>query len=465
MKNIDVLSLVKTHEQEIISDIKDMVSIRSDFDKDSVSNTQPYGKHIANVFAKMQEKANEYNIETKNLNNRCLEIKFEGTSNKRFGIMSHLDTVPVTNSWKTDPYELTRIGDKFYGRGSSDDKGPSIMVLWALKLYKHLNLTPKYDIVCLFGGDEERGSSDLKYYFKHNPTFDFGFSPDSDFPIIYLEKSYTHYKISKTYQTMEEVCDYKILELNGGSKINVVCDFVDVKLSCANEKALNKLIKICEQDDIYFEKNELILNLQFSGVAAHAKQPQNGQNAIWKFAQTFSNLKVDKTSQDYIKFLNNYFVDDVFGKKLGIFDEDEHTFSTNNLALISYSENEFSIEFNYRSTLSTDLELINNKLKKLVEVFNFNVDVLEQDKPHYVDKNSQNIKILANAYKQVMNESVELGVNGGRTYASSCENTVSFGPLFKSEESKIHSDEESISLKTIINVTAIYLQLLINISN
>lgn len=466
MKKIDVLQLVKDNQDNIIKDIKDLVKQPSNYDENTISLNAPYGKNIQKTFSLMSEKIKQNDLEVNNIDNVCLEIKLKGESSKRFGIMSHLDTVPVTNNWKTNPYELTRINDKFYGRGSSDDKGPSIMILWALKLYKSLNLIPKYEIVCLFGGDEERGSSDLKHYFSKNPTFDFGFSPDSDFPIIYLEKSYSHYKYEKTYQVENTniKSDYKINKIAGGTKINVVCDFVNVEVTCKNVKTLQKLVEVCEKEHVVYEINDLNVELSFSGVAAHAKHPNTGVNAIWIFCKMFTNLKLDNNAKDLVKFLNNYFVGDDFGKKLGIYDQDEHSFSTNNLALIHYNQQKAQIEFNYRSTLVTNLDVVNTKLSKIGQLFNFKLQVLEQEKPHYVNKESKNIKILAKAYKQIMGEDVELGVNGGRTYASSCANTVSFGPLFKKDKAKIHSDEESLSLNSIINVTAIYLQLLINIS-
>src|SRR5262245_23424643 len=43
-------------------------------------------------------------------------------------IYNHLDVVPAsreTEPWRTDPFTFTRQGDTYFGRGTTDDKGPA----------------------------------------------------------------------------------------------------------------------------------------------------------------------------------------------------------------------------------------------------------------------------------------------------------------------------------------------------
>ncbi len=42
---------------------------------------------------------------------------------KTIVLNGHMDVVPAADGWDTDPYTLTVIGDKAYGRGATDDKG------------------------------------------------------------------------------------------------------------------------------------------------------------------------------------------------------------------------------------------------------------------------------------------------------------------------------------------------------
>jgi len=68
----------------------------------------------------------------------------------------HTDVVPVAGQhWSTDPFTLTRIGDRFYGRGAVDMKGFLACVLASVPLWQATKLTRPIHIA--FSYDEETG--------------------------------------------------------------------------------------------------------------------------------------------------------------------------------------------------------------------------------------------------------------------------------------------------------------------
>jgi acetylornithine deacetylase/succinyl-diaminopimelate desuccinylase-like protein len=51
-------------------------------------------------------------------------------------IYSHLDVVPAskkTEPWRTEPFVFTRKGDTYFGRGTTDDKGPALSALFGAR--------------------------------------------------------------------------------------------------------------------------------------------------------------------------------------------------------------------------------------------------------------------------------------------------------------------------------------------
>ena len=49
-------------------------------------------------------------------------------------IYNHLDVQPAEgDDWKTEPFKFTRSGDTYFGRGTTDDKGPAISALFGAK--------------------------------------------------------------------------------------------------------------------------------------------------------------------------------------------------------------------------------------------------------------------------------------------------------------------------------------------
>lgn len=72
-------------------------------------------------------------------------------------IYFHVDTVPPGAGWTRAPFELTREGDRLYGRGAADMKGTIAATLAALLAADAAGVSLAYDPVLLFCTDEEGG--------------------------------------------------------------------------------------------------------------------------------------------------------------------------------------------------------------------------------------------------------------------------------------------------------------------
>jgi acetylornithine deacetylase/succinyl-diaminopimelate desuccinylase-like protein len=50
-------------------------------------------------------------------------------------IYNHLDVQPADGEgWRTSPFQLTAVGERYHGRGATDDKGPALVALLAARL-------------------------------------------------------------------------------------------------------------------------------------------------------------------------------------------------------------------------------------------------------------------------------------------------------------------------------------------
>lgn len=101
-----------------------------------------------------------------------LVYRFKGEDDSRtVYIMSHLDVVPPgeLSKWKTDPFELTVVGDKLIGRGVEDNQHGLVASVLAVRAMLEMGLTPKYNIGLMFVADEEVGSTyGIDYLLKHH---------------------------------------------------------------------------------------------------------------------------------------------------------------------------------------------------------------------------------------------------------------------------------------------------------
>jgi succinyl-diaminopimelate desuccinylase len=69
----------------------------------------------------------------------------------------HVDTVPATPGWTTNPFQLTRDGNRLIGLGAADMKGTIAAVLLALRAADTVSLSLAYDPMLLLCTDEEGG--------------------------------------------------------------------------------------------------------------------------------------------------------------------------------------------------------------------------------------------------------------------------------------------------------------------
>lgn len=91
-------------------------------------------------------------------------IGYIGSGKPRIIIACHSDVVPAGHGWRTKPFRAKVRGDKIYGRGAVDNKGPLAGMLIAGKLLKKLESRLNGQVIIGCIADEERGSqAGMKY--------------------------------------------------------------------------------------------------------------------------------------------------------------------------------------------------------------------------------------------------------------------------------------------------------------
>ena len=78
-----------------------------------------------------------------------------GDGDETFGIIGHVDVVPAgdPSDWDSDPYTGVVRDGAIFGRGSQDDKGPSIAAIFAVKALENRGYHFNKKIRFIFGTD------------------------------------------------------------------------------------------------------------------------------------------------------------------------------------------------------------------------------------------------------------------------------------------------------------------------
>ena len=78
-------------------------------------------------------------------------------------VYNHLDVQPAsreTEPWDTDPFVFTQKGDRYFGRGTTDDKGPALTALWGIRAARECGV--RANIHVLWELEEEIGSMNFE---------------------------------------------------------------------------------------------------------------------------------------------------------------------------------------------------------------------------------------------------------------------------------------------------------------
>ena len=190
----DINRFAADHERDIVRDIARLVRIPSV--EGPAGPDAPFGIESKRALDCGLQIAEELGLATVNCENKIGYASVgEDHGQGYLATITHLDVVPAGDGWSSDPFTLREREGFLLGRGVMDDKGPSVLCLYALKYLQDSGLPLRYPVRALLGSNEETGMGDLEYYNANYPAPLFCFSPDADFPLIHGEKGIYHARL------------------------------------------------------------------------------------------------------------------------------------------------------------------------------------------------------------------------------------------------------------------------------
>lgn len=454
IKKIDLY--VKEHENDIIRDIIRVCRFNSQ--KSEAGENMPFGEGVYKCLIDTLSLAQGYGFKTKNYDNYVGTIDLNDNVTE-LDILAHLDVVPEGENWTAcPPFEPIVKDGKIYGRGTSDDKGPAIAALYALKAFKDLNINLSKNVRLILGTDEECGGACIEHYFKYEKSAPMTFTPDSDYPVTNIEKGRLNGKFKSEYN---EEKNSGVISIKAGTKLNVVPPKACAVIKACDESLLINAVEELKKFDIKceYKKDKDLYEIEVLGLNAHAMAPQNGKNALTALLLLISKLNLNEYASDIA--LNNLYNllphNDYYAKSLGIDVEDEKSGKlTLNFSILNYENGILKGEFDLRAPVSSKPDFI---LKTLNEKFNeIGIEFLSKSMiaPHEVDENSEFVKTLNECYEKITGNKGGCISTGGGTYVHDIENGVAFGAVFPGTDTNMHSIDEFVVIEQILTSVKIF---------
>ena len=414
---------------------------------------KPFGEQPAAVLQEALKIAEELGFRVKNLDNYCGYAEI-GEGEELIGIAGHLDIVPVGSHWTYDPFCLTRVGDRVYGRGTTDDKGPLIESLYAAKLLQESGEPLKKRIRIIMGCNEETGSACMAHYNEVEEELTMGFTPDGNFPCIYGEKGHMN-MLAESKKT-------RILSMNGGFVTNAVCDECTTVIPAGSVDVTALKKALSETALASFAVNETAegLKIDARGVAAHASTPLLGVNAA---GCTMEALQTAGFKDDFVDFYVSHIGTACDGAGCGLKFEDAYGPLTFNNGIVKTENGKITCTIDIRVPVTVTEEQLRTSSAPYLEDEKGKITILSIGKPLFYPEDSALVQSLYRAYVEVTGDTENKPmVIGGGTYAKALKNIIAFGPEMPGVDYRIHNADEFITIQDLQKSTEIYYRALQN---
>ncbi len=436
---------IERHEQELVAHLQGAIQIPSLYAQDG--SGYPYGAQVHRCLEYMLSLARALGFSTHNLDDQVGWCEY-GQGEEMVAILGHLDVVPEGEGWSLPPYGGTVKDGRIYGRGTMDDKGPTVAALYALLAIKEAGIPLKRRVRILFGLNEETGSADMKYYKSHGGELPvMGFTPDGEYPVINGEKGLVTQGFRCRY---EQEGPLVLLSLQGGTAHNIVPHYAKAELRC--DPSLARALTELAGEGITCTPTPEGFRAEAQGVAAHGGSPEEGVNAIGRLMAFLSRLPLSQGPARAVRLLGEQIALEWDGRSLGIATRDHVSGPlTFNLGTLEGDEGGFAVKLNYRYPVTRTFDCCGPQVLAAFQAAGFEETSLVHKEALYLPPESELVKKLLAVYEKCTGRPAAPKSIGGGTYAKMLPNVVAFGPVFPGDEVREHKADEFMEISRLID--------------
>ena len=426
-------AIIESMHDEMIDTLQ--IWIRVPSVKGEAAPGAPFGKEVRSMLDMALADCEQMGFKTQNFDGYIAHADLgEGSDEDALAILAHLDVVPEGDGWKYPPYGAVIENGRMYGRGTSDDKGPAVAALYAMKAVKDAGIPLRRKVRLILGCDEESGWEDIAHYNKVATMPRMGFSPDASYPIINIEKGICRLELHGVLSNE----GLQVIAFNNGERPNVIPGRVSALVvgdaaTVAQAEAAAKKLDIPAEVQL----TDKGVSITVTGISGHAAYPETARNANGEMLLLLRELGV----QGDLRLLADKIGLDYKGEGLEISVSDGISgYLTCNLGIIRAGEGGVYATLDIRYPVMTNPDMIIKNVSASLP--GMRVEAMEVKEPHHVPAGSELVQNLLDAYHEVTGYERKCLYTGGGTYARSLQEGVAFGASFPQDEDLAHQANE-----------------------
>lgn len=421
-----------------------------------------------------------FGLQWRNVDNRVYEISLASPpavyasdalargEGELIGVHAHADVVPVNpDEWvladgtRLDPFTVTQIGDRLYGRGTEDDKNGIVAALFAMRALQESGLPLRRQLKLLIDTREETGGDAMPYYLERHPTPDYNIALDGSYPVIIAEKGYG--TVMANFPARAATGEgAEVVSLTGGLATNQIPASATATLLSERPDALVSLLN--ERGAVFAATNGSDFQIQARregdevllevlGVSAHSSEPETGINPVSRLLAFMDSLRgqsVFKTNQftDAARYARENWGLDHYGEQMGI--AYRHEFMgplTAAQTFVSTDANGLRTAVNLRLPVGREPEALLQQVETRLNAWKATsgVDVtltLSAGAPMYRNPEGAWVNALLDIAVANLDIPREFGSSAGATSIHDLPNGVQFGLAMPNEKYTGHNANE-----------------------
>lgn len=426
----------------------------------------PFGSACATVLEEALQLAAEWGLPGENLEGYVGTVDLNDKETK-LHILAHLDVVAAGTGWTvTEAFQPLLQDGLLYGRGASDDKGPLVAALLAMRAVKDMQIQLFHNVRLILGTDEESGFHDIEWYYARNPYAPHSFSPDASFPLTNLEKGHLQPYLRKSWQ--KEQGGPRVCSLTGSEQVNMVPPTAAARLCGLSVPEVEPICAaleeaLCVRFTLSEERGSLCLLSH--GTATHASTPEEGSNALTALIALLCRLPLsDCESTRSLHQLHRFFPHgDHEGEALGLKQSDALSGAlTITLSMITLEEEGLTARFDARTPLCATTESSVDLVRETLAPFGFTLEGTLTP-AHYVPAESPFVQTLLRCYEQYSGQAGACLSMGGGTYVHGIPGGVAFGAAMPGFDSHLHGADERVSVAELLCACQIFTQTIVEL--
>lgn len=426
-------AIIESMHDEMIDTLQKWIRVPSV--KGEAAPGAPFGKEVRSMLDMALADCEQMGFKTQNFDGYIAHADLgEGSDEDALAILAHLDVVPEGDGWKYPPYGAVIENGRMYGRGTSDDKGPAVAALYAMKAVKDAGIPLRRKVRLILGCDEESGWEDIAHYNKVATMPRMGFSPDASYPIINIEKGICRLELHGVLSNE----GLQVIAFNNGERPNVIPGRASALVAgdaatVAQAEAAAKKLDIPAEVQL----TDKGVSITVTGISGHAAYPETARNANGEMLLLLRELGV----QGDLRLLADKIGLDYKGEGLEISVSDGISgYLTCNLGIIRADEGGVYATLDIRYPVMTNPDMIIKNVSASLP--GMRVEAMEVKEPHHVPAGSELVQNLLDAYHEVTGYERKCLYTGGGTYARSLQEGVAFGASFPQDEDLAHQANE-----------------------